>query len=134
MPSCQRRISCANCILASMTNLDHHAIIRLTTVGRVTGRSHTIEIWFAHRDETIYLLSGGGDRSDWVRNVMRTPEVRVLAGGQEYPGLGRVVVDPAEDRAARDAVYAKYSARYGGDLTRWRESALPIAVDLDSAT
>lgn len=117
-----------------MTDLDRHSVLRLTTVGRVTGRSHTIEIWFAHQEETIYLLSGGGDRSDWVRNLVRTPEVSIRAGGEEYPGLGRVVVDADEDRVARDAVYAKYAENYGGDLTGWRESALPIAVDLDTAT
>ena len=35
----------------------------LTTRGRVTGRPHEIEIWFAVDGDTVYLLSGGGDRS-----------------------------------------------------------------------
>jgi deazaflavin-dependent oxidoreductase (nitroreductase family) len=109
-------------------------MIDLTTVGRVSGRPHTIEIWFAHRDTTIYLLSGGGTRSDWVRNLIRSPEVRMLAGEHEYPGLARIVTDPREDRLARDAVHDKYAARYTGDLTSWRETALPIAVDLDVAS
>jgi hypothetical protein len=30
----------------------------LTTVGRVTGRPHTIEIWFAREGSTLYMLSG----------------------------------------------------------------------------
>ena len=114
-----------------MTGLDRHSVLDLTTVGRVTGRPHTIEIWFAHRDSIIYMLSGGGDRSDWVRNLMQDPRVRVRAGRVEYPGLGRVVVDPEEDRLAREAVFDKYVRRYSGDLTDWRETALPIAVDLD---
>src|SRR5919198_4125925 len=38
----------------------------LTTTGRVTGRPHEIEIWFALHAGTVYVLSGGGDRSDWV--------------------------------------------------------------------
>jgi deazaflavin-dependent oxidoreductase (nitroreductase family) len=109
-------------------------MIDLTTVGRVSGHPHTIEIWFAHRDTTIYLLSGGGTRSDWVRNLIRSPEVRMLAGEHEYPGLARIVTDPHEDRLARDAVHDKYAARYAGDLTSWRETALPIAVDLDVAS
>lgn len=36
----------------------------LTTTGRRSGRSHTIEIWFALSGHTLYLLSGGRDRSD----------------------------------------------------------------------
>jgi len=31
----------------------------LTTVGRRTGTRHTIEIWFARENGTLYLLSGG---------------------------------------------------------------------------
>jgi deazaflavin-dependent oxidoreductase (nitroreductase family) len=116
------------------TDLDRHSVIDLTTLGRVTGRPHVIEIWFTYRESTIYLLSGGGDRSDWVRNLIHTPEVRVRAGDHLYAGLGRVVSDPKEVRLARDSVFDKYVVRYSGDLTRWREMALPIAIDLDQTT
>ena len=47
----------------------------LTTRGRVSGRPHEIEIWFALDDGTLYLLSGGGERSDWVRNLRTEPSV-----------------------------------------------------------
>ncbi|HEU4916742.1 MAG TPA: nitroreductase/quinone reductase family protein [Acidimicrobiia bacterium] len=112
-------------------DLDGHSVIDLTTVGRVSGRPHTIEIWFAQRLSTIYLLSGGGHRADWVRNLMRTAQVGVRAGGWDYSGEGRIVTDPDEVRLARDAVHDKYAIHYSGDLTRWRETALPVAVDLD---
>jgi nitroimidazol reductase NimA-like FMN-containing flavoprotein (pyridoxamine 5'-phosphate oxidase superfamily) len=39
----------------------------LTTTGRVTGHPHEIEIWFGMDGDTIYLLSGGGEKSDWVK-------------------------------------------------------------------
>jgi deazaflavin-dependent oxidoreductase (nitroreductase family) len=113
------------------TDLDRHLVIDLTTVGRVSGRAHTIEIWFAQLGSTIYLLSGGADRSDWVRNLIRTATVRVRAGGEEYVGVARIVTDPDEVRLARDAVHDKYAARYRGDLTSWRDAALPVAIDLE---
>lgn len=116
------------------TDLDRQAVIHLTTVGRVTGQSHTIEIWFAHVDSTLYMLSGGGDRSDWVRNMTCIPAVWIRVGGREYKGAGRIVTDPQEDRLARNAVHDKYAAHYGGDLIGWRETALPIAVDIDLST
>jgi hypothetical protein len=46
----------------------------LTTTGRVTGRPHTIEIWFALDGATLYMLSGGREHSDWVKNLKRTPD------------------------------------------------------------
>jgi deazaflavin-dependent oxidoreductase (nitroreductase family) len=106
----------------------------LTTTGRVSGRPHTIEIWFALSDHTLYVLSGGGDRSDWVRNLLRHPEVTVHLGRRDAAALaGRArVVEPGthEDELARRLVVAKYQPTYGGDLSGWRRSALPVAVDL----
>jgi deazaflavin-dependent oxidoreductase (nitroreductase family) len=113
------------------TDLDRHLTIDLTTAGRVSGRPHTIEIWFAQHGSTLYLLSGGGTRSDWVRNLTRAPGVRVRVSAVEYTGTARIVTAPQEDRLARDAVHDKYAARYSGDLSSWRDTALPIAVDLD---
>jgi deazaflavin-dependent oxidoreductase (nitroreductase family) len=101
----------------------------LTTRGRVTGRPHRIEIWFALDGATVYLLSGGGDRSDWVKNLRRTPEVTVELGPHAFPGRARVVDDPAEDERARTLVHDKYAGSYG-NLSGWRSSALPVAIDL----
>jgi deazaflavin-dependent oxidoreductase (nitroreductase family) len=110
----------------------------LTTTGRVSGRPHTIEIWFALNGRTLYLLSGGGDRSDWVRNLLRDPEVTVRVGSRRAPELhGRArAVDPDsdEDELARALVTGKYQPTYGGDLSGWRRGALPVAVDLEPAS
>lgn len=47
-----------------------------------------------------------------------------------FAGHARTVVDPDEDDLARELLVNKYQPGYGGDLTGWRERALPIAVDL----
>ena len=109
----------------------------LTTTGRVSRRPHTIEIWFALDDRTLYLLSGGGDRSDWVRNLQASPQVTVRVGRRDAPAqAGRArVVSPGsdEDALARRLVTDKYQPGYGGDLSGWRRSSLPVAVDLAPA-
>jgi deazaflavin-dependent oxidoreductase (nitroreductase family) len=106
----------------------------LTTSGRVSGRPHTIEIWFALADRTLYLLSGGRDGSDWVRNLLADPEVTVRIGRRDAPALAaraRVVAPGSgEDDLARRLVTDKYQPGYGGDLSGWRRSSLPVAVDL----
>ncbi|MGB3682361.1 MAG: nitroreductase/quinone reductase family protein [Rubrobacteraceae bacterium] len=102
----------------------------LTTTGRVTGRPHKIEIWFALEGSTLYMLSGGGDRADWVKNIRNNREVTVRIDSSTFEGRGRFV-DGSEDEVARRLLFEKYQPRTGGDLTRWRGSALPVAVDLD---
>ena len=101
----------------------------LTTVGRVTGRPHEIEIWFSIEGETLYMLAGGGDRADWVRNLRREPAVTVRISGEELKGRARVVEDAGEDGLARRLLVEKYE-RSPGSLSNWGRRALPVAVDL----
>jgi deazaflavin-dependent oxidoreductase (nitroreductase family) len=101
----------------------------VTTTGRVSGKPREIEIWFALEGDTVYLLSGGGDRSNWVRNMLADPAVTVRLGEATHPGTARLVDDGEEDALARRLVHGKYAS--GPDhLTRWRDTALPVAIDL----
>jgi deazaflavin-dependent oxidoreductase (nitroreductase family) len=104
----------------------------LTTTGRHTGAPHRIEIWFALVDGVAYLLSGGGDRSDWVRNLMISPEVILEIGGRKRTTRARVVTDADEDALARNSILAKYRPRYRGDLEDWGTTSLPVAIDWPS--
>lgn len=116
-----------------MDDLNDHALAYVTTTGRVTGRPHRIEIWFAASGDTIYMLSGGGDRSDWVRNLLANGSAEVRIDGVSRSGTGRRVVDEDEDAIARRLVFDKYHPGYGGDLTDWRDRSLPMAIDLVDA-
>jgi deazaflavin-dependent oxidoreductase (nitroreductase family) len=103
----------------------------VTTRGRVTSRPHEIEIWFVLDGTTLYLLAGAGNRSDWVRNLVADPSVRVRLRDVTYDVHGRVI-EPAsdEDARARQLVFDKYQPRYDGSLASWRERSLPVALDL----
>ena len=105
----------------------------LTTMGRISGRQHTVELWFARHGGTVYLLSGGGDHADWVRNLSRQPRVTLRIGVARWTGRARLVTDPGEDRLARDLVAGKYQPTYSGDLSEWRETAVPVAIDVEPA-
>jgi deazaflavin-dependent oxidoreductase (nitroreductase family) len=76
------------------------------------------------------MLSGGGERSDWVKNIRHDPRVTLRIGDTTFEGDARLVDDPAEDELARRMLFDKYQPTYGSDLTSWRRRALPVAVDL----
>jgi deazaflavin-dependent oxidoreductase (nitroreductase family) len=108
----------------------------LTTTGRNSGRPHEVEIWYAPSDDgrRLYLLAGGRDTSDWVRNLRADPACTVRIGSRGAPALrasGRVL-DDADDEAgaARTLVFEKFQPRAGDDLSGWRTEALPVAIDL----
>ena len=102
----------------------------LTTTGRISGRPHTIEIWFALHEQTIYLLSGGRDKSDWVKNALHTPTVRAKINSTILSGTARLITDTEEDTLARKIVFEKYVPRNSDDLVDWSRISLPITVDI----
>jgi deazaflavin-dependent oxidoreductase (nitroreductase family) len=103
----------------------------LTTTGRVSGEPREIEIWFAAEGRTLYLLSGGGRRSNWVRNLIAESRVTVRVGSSEFDATARLVDDPDEEALARRIVHGKYASG-PDDMPRWRDQALPVALDLEA--
>jgi deazaflavin-dependent oxidoreductase (nitroreductase family) len=102
----------------------------LTTIGRISGRPHTIEIWFALHNQTLYLLSGGRDKSDWVKNALQNPTVQIKINSSIFQGTARLVTGTEEDTRARKIVFEKYVSRTSDDLVDWSRTSLPIAVDI----
>jgi deazaflavin-dependent oxidoreductase (nitroreductase family) len=107
--------------------LDHCYV---TTTGRSSGHPHTIEIWFGLHEGTVYLLSGGSDASDWVRNIRVNPTVGLRMGERDFLAKARIVQDPDEDALARRVLLDKYAPGSAEDLTEWGRTALPVAIDL----
>lgn len=102
----------------------------LTTSGRRTGRPHRIEIWFALYEGVVYLLSGGHEEADWVRNLIASPHVTIEVAGQVRTSIARVVgPGTEEDVLARRLLVEKYQPGYGEDLSGWGRDALPVAID-----
>lgn len=103
----------------------------LTTTGRITGKPHEIEIWFGLNENTLYLLSGGMDKSDWVKNLLKNPSVRVRIGKHKFPAIARIVKDEQEEMMARNLLADKYNERRAnGSLSKWARTALVVGIDV----
>lgn len=103
----------------------------LTTTGRVTGKPHEIEIWFGLNGNTLYLLSGGMDRSDWVKNLLKEPSVTVRIGKRTFHATARLVKDAQEETTARSLLADKYNERNAnGSLSKWARTALAVGIDI----
>jgi len=87
---------------------------------------------FATGADTLYLLSGGRDQAGWVRNLLRTAQVKVRLGDLTRTGRARIVEAPDEDARERRLLDAKYMGWADGKrLSGWARTALPVAVDLE---
>jgi deazaflavin-dependent oxidoreductase (nitroreductase family) len=105
------------------------AFCYVTTTGRVSGRPHRIEIWFVYDDGRLYLMSGGGDRSDWVRNLRRDPAVSLEVGELETGATAELLEDAGEDSPIRRLMATKYQGWHEGEqLSEWARTALVVAL------
>lgn len=114
-----------------LAHLDGEDYCYLTTTGRVSGTPHTVEIWFGVAGDTIYLIAGGRDRSDWVRNLATDPHATVRILQQEFPATARLAVADADERAlAARLLHRKYSSQVGSTVQEWAETAYVVALDV----
>jgi len=103
----------------------------LTTTGRVSGKLHEIEIWFGTQDQSLYLLSGGGNDSDWVKNLRKQSQVTVRIARGTFKGVARIVRNIREESLARPILAAKYQGwQEGREMSDWAKTALVVAIDL----
>jgi deazaflavin-dependent oxidoreductase (nitroreductase family) len=104
--------------------LSRYREIKITVTGRKSGRSISIPVWFVFEDPTLYLLPVQGSDTQWYKNVLKNPKIRIDARGAE-----------AEFKAAPTAavkqvssVVEKFREKYGaGDVKKYY-SKFDVAV------
>jgi deazaflavin-dependent oxidoreductase (nitroreductase family) len=85
--------------------------IELTTTGRITGKQISHPVWFVRQAGRLYLLPGAGSDSQWYKNVLKTPAIRLASGHAKYSTIARPITDPGTvARIVEDS-----RARYGAD-------------------
>ena len=115
-------------LLLSLSSEDY---CYLTTKGRVSGRPHEIEIWFGVHGNALYLLSGSGEGSDWVKNLLKEPAVTVRIKEHTFTGVARIVRVDEENTMASYMLAEKYQEwKEGKTLSDWARTALPVAIDI----
>jgi deazaflavin-dependent oxidoreductase (nitroreductase family) len=79
----------------------------LTHIGRKTGKPHEVTIWFVLDGDRLFIGTANVNRQ-WVRNVQKTPQIRLTIGGETFEGAARFLTDRAEHERAMAAIRRKY--------------------------
>jgi len=93
--------------LARLRQVAEKQTTRLTHYGRKTGKPHEVTIWFVLDGDRLYIGTANVNRQ-WVRNVQKTPQVKLSIAGENIEGTARVLTDRAEHERAMAAIRRKY--------------------------
>jgi deazaflavin-dependent oxidoreductase (nitroreductase family) len=90
--------------------------VRLETVGRVTGKPHSVIVRFITMDNKIVIFPQNQGKQDWVANVMKSPQVNVYWAGKTIKGSASVRKIAGLD----DPLLAVFTRKYGQAEVRKR--------------
>jgi deazaflavin-dependent oxidoreductase (nitroreductase family) len=98
--------------------------IKLTVIGRKSGKTICIPVWFVLESEKLYLLPLQGSDTQWYRNVLKNPSVRIDARGAEAEFQAAPITD---DKAVKSVV-ERFREKYGAKDVKKYYSKFDVAV------
>ncbi|HKM76453.1 MAG TPA: nitroreductase/quinone reductase family protein [Candidatus Bathyarchaeia archaeon] len=122
----------------SIESVKDKSTLKLTTIGRKTGLKRVTTIWFGILDGRLYVSSGRGEQSDWVRNIKNNAHIDFTIGEVRGQGIAAIIQDPNIKQRLRKLYWKKYHmlmvfAEVGKILMRIPLSAsIPVLVDWNS--
>ena len=98
--------------------------IKISVIGRKSGRTVSIPVWFVLEGDKLYLLPVQGSDTQWYKNVLKNPAVRIDARSTDAEFKAVPVTDAKQVASVVDKFRAKYGA---GDVKKYY-SKFDVAV------
>jgi deazaflavin-dependent oxidoreductase (nitroreductase family) len=103
------------------------AFALLETTGRRSGAPRHTPIGNGLAGDVFWLIAAHGTQADYVRNILRTPRVRVKVGGRWRGGIAHLIPEDDVDRRSRTLPY-RWDAAIGRMMAT---TPVTIRIDLD---
>ena len=101
--------------------------IKISVIGRKSGQTISIPVWFVLEEEKLYLLPVQGSDTQWYRNVLKNPSIRIDARAVEAEFRGV----PITGAKAVKSVVEKFQEKYGAKDVKKYYSKFDVAVVFD---
>jgi hypothetical protein len=90
--------------------------ITLSVKGRKSGRDIPRPVWFVYEGNTLYLLPVQGSDTNWYKNLLVDPTLKISVNGVEIPARGKLITD--SNRV--DDIVRKFKSKYGeGEVKKY---------------
>ena len=97
--------------------------IKLSVIGRKSGRTISILVWFVMDGEKLYLIPVQGSDTQWYRNVLKNPQIRIARGVE-----AKLRAVPITDANTVQSVIEKFREKYGAKDVKKYYSKFDVAV------
>ena len=104
--------------------LSRYREINIAVTGRKSGRTISNPVWFVFEDDKLYLLPVQGSDTQWYKNVLHNPKIRIDARGAEAEVQGV----PITDGTRVSSVVEKFREKYGAKDVKKYYSKFDVAV------
>lgn len=84
--------------------------LTITVTGRRSRRKISLPVWFVQKGQTLQLLPVKGSDSDWYKNVVHTPAIRLAAKRATITATAKPVTEATKVRKIVEQFRAKYGA------------------------
>jgi len=105
-----------------MPNADLHQRLNkvdeiiLNVKGRKSGRDIPRPVWFVYEDNTLYLLPVQGSETNWYKNLLVEPTLKISINGVETPARGK----PLTNTNIVNDIVRKLKSKYGeGEVKKY---------------
>jgi hypothetical protein len=100
--------------------------ITLSVKGRKSGKDISRPVWFVHEGSTLNLLPVRGSETNWYKNLLVNPTLKISVNGTEIPTRGK----PITNRNRVDDIVRKFRSKYGnGDVKKYY-TKFDVAVEV----
>jgi len=107
--------------------LSRYRQITISVIGRKSGRTISIPVWFVFQGGKLYLLPVQGSDTQWYKNLLHNPPIRVAARGAEEQ-LRAVPITAAK---AVNSVIENFREKYGASDVKKYYSKFDVAVEVE---
>ena len=104
--------------------LPRYREINISVTGRKSGRTISIPVWFVLEDDKLYLLPVQGSDTQWYKNALNNPTLRIDARGAEAELKAVPITEPKQVAS----VVEKFRAKYGTNDVKKYYSKFDVAV------
>jgi hypothetical protein len=99
--------------------------ITLSVKGRKSSRDIPRPVWFVHEGDTLYLLPVQGSDTNWYKNLLVDPTLKISVNGLETSTRGKLITD---SNRVEDVV-RKFRSKYGEGQLKKYYSKFDVAAE-----